>query len=116
MLSSGASVIIWDEMLSGDIVMICTTYYVANEGNVIIWCYHVMLSSGMITLLVLFFLQTSLTPLLPRRAVLLMRDSCQMLCANFVRSPTGLTLLFQFMNFCGIMCQHKVKVAIKAEV
>jgi hypothetical protein len=30
--------------------------------NVIIWCYHVMLSSGMITPPLLFFLQTSLTP------------------------------------------------------
>ncbi len=36
MLSSGANVIIWDEMLS-------------SGANVIIWCYHVMLSSGMIT-------------------------------------------------------------------
>ncbi len=35
LISSGANVIIWDEMLSG-------AYF-------IIWCYHVMLSSGMNT-------------------------------------------------------------------
>jgi hypothetical protein len=32
-------------------------------ANVIIWCYHVMLSSGMITPPFLFFLKTSLTPI-----------------------------------------------------
>jgi hypothetical protein len=37
----GRNVIVWDETLSsGANVIIC---------NVIIWCYHVMLSSGMIT-------------------------------------------------------------------
>ncbi len=34
---------------------------VSSGANVIIWCYHVMLSSGMITPLFLFFLKTSLT-------------------------------------------------------
>ena len=45
MLSSGVNVIIWDEMiLSGaNVIML------QNRANVIIWCYHVMLSSGMIT-------------------------------------------------------------------
>jgi hypothetical protein len=44
MLSSGANFII-----------------VSSGDNVIIWCYHVMLSSGMITHPFLFFLKTSLT-------------------------------------------------------
>ncbi len=44
MLSSGANVIM-----------------VSSGANVIIWCYHVMLSSGMITHPFLFFLKTSLT-------------------------------------------------------
>jgi hypothetical protein len=45
MLSSGANVIIWDKMLSfGANVKI-----VSSGGHVIIWCYHVMLSAGMIT-------------------------------------------------------------------
>ncbi len=45
MLSSGANVIIWDEMISsGANVMV-----LQNGANVIIWCYHVILSSGMIT-------------------------------------------------------------------
>jgi hypothetical protein len=45
MLSSGAYVIIWDKMLSSgaDVIM------VSSGANVIIWCYHVMLLSGMIT-------------------------------------------------------------------
>ncbi len=45
MLSSGANVIIWDKMLScgANVVML------SFRANVIIWCYHVMLSSGMIT-------------------------------------------------------------------
>jgi hypothetical protein len=52
MLSSGTTcyhlglhVIIWDKMLSsgGNVIM------VSSGANVIIWCYHVMLSSGMIT-------------------------------------------------------------------
>jgi hypothetical protein len=34
---------------------------VSSGANVIIWCYHVMLSSGMITHPFLFFLKTSLT-------------------------------------------------------
>jgi hypothetical protein len=45
MLSSGANVIIRDKMLSfGANVKI-----VSSGGNVIIWCYHVMLPAGMIT-------------------------------------------------------------------
>jgi hypothetical protein len=44
MLSSGADVIIWDKMLFGANVKI-----VSSGGNVIICCYHVMLSAGMIT-------------------------------------------------------------------
>ncbi len=45
MLSSGANVIIWDKMLScgGNVVML------SYGANVIIRCYHVILSSGMIT-------------------------------------------------------------------
>ncbi len=45
MLSSGAKIIIWDEMLSfgANVIM------VSSGANVIIWCYRVMLSSGMIT-------------------------------------------------------------------
>jgi hypothetical protein len=35
---------------------------VSSGANVIIWCYHVMLSSGKITSPFLFFLETSLTP------------------------------------------------------
>ncbi len=57
MLSSGANVIIWDEMLSSKANVIM----VSSGANVIIWCYHVMLSSGMITPPFLFFLETSLT-------------------------------------------------------
>jgi hypothetical protein len=34
---------------------------VSSGANVVIWCYHVMLSSGMITHPFLFFLKTSLT-------------------------------------------------------
>ncbi len=77
MLSYGANFIIWDEMLSSgtkcyhlelilssgmqcyhlELVLSSGTkcylelllWYVANIGNVIIWWYHVMLSSGMIT-------------------------------------------------------------------
>jgi hypothetical protein len=45
MLSSGANVIILDKMLSSGANVIM----VASGANVIIWCYHVMLSSGMIT-------------------------------------------------------------------
>ncbi len=45
MLSSGANVIIWDKMLSSGANVIM----VLSEAYVIIWCYHVMLSSGMIT-------------------------------------------------------------------
>jgi hypothetical protein len=36
---------------------------VSSGANVIIWCYHVMLSSGMITHPFFIFLKTSLTPL-----------------------------------------------------
>jgi hypothetical protein len=45
MLSSGANDIIWDEMISSgaNIIML------QSVANVILWCYHVMLSSGMIT-------------------------------------------------------------------
>ncbi len=57
MLSSGANFIIWDKMLSSEANVII----VSSGGNVIIWCYHVMLSSGMITHPFLFFLKTSLT-------------------------------------------------------
>jgi hypothetical protein len=58
MLSSGANVIIWDERISSgaNVIML------QNGAYVIIWCYHVMLSSGMITPPFLFFLKTSLTP------------------------------------------------------
>jgi hypothetical protein len=45
MLSSGTNVIICDEMLSSGANVIMVT----SGANVIIWCYHVMLSSGMIT-------------------------------------------------------------------
>jgi hypothetical protein len=45
MLSSGANVIIWDKMLSSGAYVIM----VSSGANVIILCYHVMLSSGMIT-------------------------------------------------------------------
>ncbi len=45
MLSSGANVIIWDKMLSSKANVIM----VSSGVNAIIWCYHVMLSSGMIT-------------------------------------------------------------------
>ncbi len=45
MLSSRANVIIWDKMLSSGAYVIM----VSSGANVIIWCYHVMLSSGMIT-------------------------------------------------------------------
>jgi hypothetical protein len=45
MLSSGANVIIWDTMLSSGANVII----VSSGAYVIIWCYHVMLSSGMIT-------------------------------------------------------------------
>ncbi len=37
---------------------------VSSGGNVIIWCYHVMLPAGMITHPFLFFLKTSLTHIL----------------------------------------------------
>ncbi len=61
MLSSGTNVIIWDKMLSSGANVIM----VSSGPNVIIWCYHVMLSSGMITHPpFLFFLKTSLTPLM----------------------------------------------------
>ncbi len=44
-LSSGANVIIWDEMISSgaNVIML------QSGANVIIWCYHVMLSSEMTT-------------------------------------------------------------------
>jgi hypothetical protein len=45
MLSSGANVIIWNKMLSSGAYVIM----VLSGADVIIWCYHVMLSSGMIT-------------------------------------------------------------------
>ncbi len=45
MLLSGANVIIWDKMLSSGANVIMVSF----GGNVIIWCYHVMLSAGMIT-------------------------------------------------------------------
>jgi hypothetical protein len=57
MLSSGANVIIWKKMISSGANVIM----VSCGPNVIIWCYHVMLSSGMITHPFLFFLKTSLT-------------------------------------------------------
>ena len=55
MLSSGA--IIWDKMLSCGANVVMLSY----GANVIIWCYLVMLSSGMITPPFLLFLKTSLT-------------------------------------------------------
>jgi hypothetical protein len=45
MLSSVANVIIWDKMLSSGANVIM----VSSGANVFIWCYHVMLSSWMIT-------------------------------------------------------------------
>ncbi len=45
MLSSGTNVIICDKMLSSG----ANVMMVSSGANVIIWCYHVMLSSGMIT-------------------------------------------------------------------
>ncbi len=57
MLSSGAKVIIWDKILSSGANVIM----VSSEAYVIIWCYHVMLSSGMITHPFFIFLKTSLT-------------------------------------------------------
>ncbi len=45
MLSSGANVIIWDKMLSSGANIIM----VSSGANVTIWCFHLMLSSGMIT-------------------------------------------------------------------
>ncbi len=65
MLSSGTkfyhlgwNIIIWDKMLSSKANVIM----VSSGANFIFWCYHVMLSSGMITPPFLFFLETSLTP------------------------------------------------------
>ncbi len=58
MVSSGPNVIIWDEMLSSGANVIFwdkMLWFGANVkigssgGNVIIWCYHVMLPAGMIT-------------------------------------------------------------------
>jgi hypothetical protein len=43
--ATGAIVIIWDKMLSSGANVIT----VSSGANVIIWCYHLMLSSGMIT-------------------------------------------------------------------
>ncbi len=57
MLSSGANVIICEKMISSGANVIM----VSSGANVIIWCYHVILSSGMITHPFLFFLKTSLT-------------------------------------------------------
>ncbi len=45
MLSSGTNVITSDKMLSSGANVIM----VSSRANVIIWCYHVMLLSGMIT-------------------------------------------------------------------
>jgi hypothetical protein len=45
MLSSGANVIIWDNMVSSGVNVIM----ILSGAYVIIWCYHVMLSSEMIT-------------------------------------------------------------------
>jgi hypothetical protein len=45
MLSSETNVIIWDEMISSGASVIM----LQSGATVIIWCYHVMLSSGMIT-------------------------------------------------------------------
>ncbi len=50
-LSSGAYVIIWDKMLSSGANIII----VSSGADVILWCYHVMLSSGMITHLFFIF-------------------------------------------------------------
>ncbi len=64
MLSSGVNVIIWDKMLScgANVVMLLF------GANVIIWCYRVMLSSGMITPPYFIFPENfthSYSPLLP---------------------------------------------------
>ncbi len=58
MVSSGANVIIWcyHVMLSSGMITPSL-----SGANVIIWCYHVMLSSGKITHPFLFFLKTLLT-------------------------------------------------------
>ncbi len=53
MLSSVANAIIWDKMLSSGANVIM----VSSGANVIIWCYHVMLASGMIAPPVLIFLE-----------------------------------------------------------
>jgi hypothetical protein len=86
MLLSGANVTIWDEMLSSgmkcyhmecnviiwDKMLSCGANVVMLSfgANVIIWCYHVMLSSGMITPPFFFFLKTSLTPLKPHNLII----------------------------------------------
>jgi hypothetical protein len=67
MLSYGANVIIWSEMISSgaNVIML------QNGAIVIIWCYHVMLSSGIVTPpFFLFFLKTSLTPSEPLKRVI----------------------------------------------
>jgi hypothetical protein len=45
MLSSGANVIVLDEMISSG----ANVLMLQSGANVIIWCYHAMLSSEMIT-------------------------------------------------------------------
>ncbi len=60
MLSFGANVIIW-LMLSSGTKCHHLEQMLSSVSIVIIWCYHVMLSSGMITPPFLFFLETSLT-------------------------------------------------------
>ncbi len=59
----GWHVIIWDKMLSSGMKCYNLGWNVEILSYVVIWCYHVMLSSGMITSPFLFFLKTSLTPL-----------------------------------------------------
>ncbi len=70
-LSSGAHIIIWDEMLSSGANVIiwslcyhlgrCAVYF-PQKFNVIMWNYHVMLLGGRITSPFLVILKTLLTP------------------------------------------------------
>ncbi len=62
MLSSGANVIIWDEMLSCGSKCCHLFKFVLKvpKNFMFIWCYHAMLSCGMITYPFLLFLKTSL--------------------------------------------------------
>jgi hypothetical protein len=67
MLSSGTKCYHLELMLSSRLMLSSVTkcyqleLMLSSVSIVIIWCYHVMLSSGMITPPFLFFLETSLT-------------------------------------------------------